>query len=199
MRIYAPLAPVGLFFSALCIANPEADPQQYTNNAPFSGAIYIVSPNGQQVTTTGTNMCPNYASISCSNINQPSWCCPNSFTCAAPPNSGGLIGCCPAGSSCGGSVNVASVTTITVQAAQQTNVVYVQPQPTTVAVYNVQQGVYCSTLTMDGPGLPTTRQGDCGTILIVNEGIPNMRTIGCGLGIVVVLLHLALGRMFQWI
>lgn len=27
---------------------------------------------------------------------------------------------------------------------------------------------YCSTLIADGPGLPTTRAGDCGTILVVS-------------------------------
>ena len=116
-----------------------------------------------------------------------------------PENSYGLIGCCPAGSSCGGIVNAASITTITVQAAQQTAIVYVQPPPTTVAVYNVVPvgGVYCSTLTMDGPGLPTTRQGSCGTILVVNEGMPSLRTLGCGMAIVIGFLHLALGRMFH--
>jgi hypothetical protein len=55
------------------IARPEAVPQQYTNNAPFSGAVYIVSPDGGQVTAQGTNMCPASASVSCSNVNQPSW------------------------------------------------------------------------------------------------------------------------------
>jgi hypothetical protein len=94
---------------------------------------------------------------------------------------------------------VASVTTITVQAAQQTAVVYVQPQPTTVGVYNVIPvgGAYCSTLTMNGPGLPTTRQGDCGTILVVNEGKPSLKTLGYGMAIVVGFMHLALGRMFH--
>lgn len=199
MPLSAPRSLAALLFPILCIADPEADPQQYTNYAPFSGAIYIVGPGGQQVSTTDANVCPNYASVSCSNINQPSWCCPSSYTCASPANSNGLIGCCPAGSSCGGSVNVASITTITVQAAQQTNVVYVQPQPTTVAVYDVGPvgGAYCSTLTLVGPGLPTTRQGDCGTILIVNEGIPSLKMIGYGTFIAVILFHLALGRMFH--
>jgi hypothetical protein len=52
---------------------PEAIPQQITNNAPFSGAVYIVSPDGQQVVAQGTNMCPASASVSCANVNQPSW------------------------------------------------------------------------------------------------------------------------------
>ena len=115
-----------------------------------------------------------------------------------------MIGCCPSGSQCGGSVNVQSVTTITVQAAQQTDYVYVQPPVTTVAVYHeptqvVQQAGFCATLTMDGPGLPTTREGDCGTILIVSEAMISTRAIGYGLSAVVILLHLVAGRMFHWI
>ena len=55
------------------IAKPEAIPQQLTNNAPFSGAVYIVSPDGGQVVAQGTNMCPASASVSCANVNQPSW------------------------------------------------------------------------------------------------------------------------------
>ena len=73
MRFHIPLGLAALFLPFLCIAAPEADPQTYTNNAPFSGAIYIVSPDGQQITTTNSNMCPNYASVSCSSINAPSW------------------------------------------------------------------------------------------------------------------------------
>lgn len=70
---FAPSRVLSLLFPILCLADPEADPQTYTNNAPFSGAIYIVNPNGQQVTTTDANMCPSYASVSCGSIGQPSW------------------------------------------------------------------------------------------------------------------------------
>ncbi|KAF2110553.1 hypothetical protein BDV96DRAFT_195274 [Lophiotrema nucula] len=124
-----------LLLSILCAADPnpepepepepEADPeaQTYTNNAPFSGAIYIVDPNGQQITAQGQNWCPNFASLSCGSMGSPSWCCPSGYTCATVANSG-IIGCCPAGSSCAGSVNGAAVTTVTVQAASaQTSVV----------------------------------------------------------------------------
>jgi hypothetical protein len=67
---------------SLCFAHPKADPdaqpeaeaaaepQTYQNN--FSGAIYIVYPDGQAV-TAGTNMCPNTAASSCSNAGYPSW------------------------------------------------------------------------------------------------------------------------------
>ncbi|KAF2468643.1 uncharacterized protein BDR25DRAFT_265439 [Lindgomyces ingoldianus] len=201
MQFLAPFRRHFFLLPILCIAEPDADPQ-YTNNAPFSGAIYIVNPNGESVNAAGTNYCPSYASVSCANMGSPSWCCPASYTCASPPNSGGLIGCCPSGSTCGGNVNVASITTVTVQAVQQTSYVYVQPQPTTVAVYNapttqvVAQGGFCSTLTMSGPGLPTTRQGDCGTILVVNEGYTNFKPVGYGIGAIAILLHLALARMF---
>ncbi|KAH7135999.1 hypothetical protein B0J11DRAFT_176458 [Dendryphion nanum] len=188
------------FSSAEPDAQPEAEPQQFTNNAPFSGAIYIVNPNGQEITTY-SNQCPSYAAQNCGSIGKTSWCCPGGYTCAAPQNANGMCGCCPVGSSCGGTINVASITTVTVQAAQQT--VYVHPEPTTVAVYGkpepsrvVYQGGFCSTLTMDGPGLPTTREAECGTILIVNQALPNLRPLGFGIGAVTILLHMAIWRIF---
>ncbi|KAF2003609.1 hypothetical protein P154DRAFT_78823 [Amniculicola lignicola CBS 123094] len=184
-----------VFANAEADAEPEADPQTYTNNAPFSGAIYIVNPNGQEITTANTNMCPSYASISCSNAGAPSWCCTNNYVCVAPANAGGLIGCCPSGSTCGGTINVASITTVTVQVQQQTSVVYVQPQPTVVNAPSQVFNGYCSTLTMKGRGLPTTAQGACGTILIVN-GAANLKAIPYGMGAIIILLHLAMGRMF---
>ncbi|KAH8636019.1 hypothetical protein IG631_07853 [Alternaria alternata] len=55
------------------IAKPEAIPQQISNNAPFSGAVYIVNPEGQSVVAQDANWCPSSASVSCSNVNQPSW------------------------------------------------------------------------------------------------------------------------------
>ncbi|OCK78359.1 hypothetical protein K432DRAFT_95949 [Lepidopterella palustris CBS 459.81] len=197
-----------LLFSSLVLASPET--QQYTY-APFSGAIYIVSPNGQQINTEATGMCPSYASESCSSIGQPSWCCPTSFTCAIPASSGGLIGCCPTGSTCSGSINAEAITTITVQSyitstispvyVQHTSVVYVQA--TTVApVYVAHTSAavvyngYCSTLVESGPGLPTTRQGDCGTILIVNAGRILGPGVGIGLGVLVGAGYFVAGRMF---
>lgn len=135
----------------------------------------------------------------------PTRCCPNSYTCAAPPNSNGLIGCCPTGNSCGGVVNVQSVTTITLQASQQTDVVYVQPPPTTAVVYANPQSTdtgpykgFCSTLTANGPGLPTTTEGDCGTILIVS-GAAIKLIMGYGICASVFFLHMILGKMLHWI
>ena len=87
MRLYGALRAVPFALPIFCAARPEALPealpqpeaiaeaeaQTYTNNAPFSGAIYIVNPDGQAVTAQGSNMCPNYASLSCGDISQPSW------------------------------------------------------------------------------------------------------------------------------
>lgn len=80
MRHFAPWKLTILLFGALCAATPEASPDaeadaepQLTNNAPFSGAVYLVNPNGEQVTAQGTNYCPSSASQSCSSVNAPSW------------------------------------------------------------------------------------------------------------------------------
>ncbi|KAF2675719.1 hypothetical protein K458DRAFT_425286 [Lentithecium fluviatile CBS 122367] len=148
-------------------------------------------------------MCPSYASLSCGEISQPSWCCPSGYTCVVPANTNGMVGCCPSGNSCGGSVNVASVSTVTVYSAQQTTQAYVLPTTTTVPVYNqpttVAAAGFCQTLTMSGPDLPRVTQGSCGTILIVNEGSQNSRTIGYGVGATLIFLRLAIGRMLRWI
>jgi len=197
------LAPWSLLVSSLTfaiaepIARPEAIPQQISNNAPFSGAVYIVNPDGQQVVAQDANMCPSSASVSCSNVDHPSWCCPANYACAVPANSNGLIGCCPSGNQCGGSVNVAQVTTVTVYPQQQTAVVYAQPPPATVyAQPNPAQGGFCATITMTGPGLPRVEQGGCGTILVV-AGAPSLKVLGVGATVVALFLHVALGRMFN--
>ncbi|KAF9700607.1 hypothetical protein EKO04_001445 [Ascochyta lentis] len=199
MRSFAP-SKIVLLLAALCAAAAEARPDavpQITNNAPFSGAVYLVNPNGEQVTAQGTNYCPSSASQSCSSVNAPSWCCPANYACVVPSNSNGLLGCCPSGSTCGGSVNAAQINTVTVQAQQYTT--YVQPNPT-VVVYNAPntvQGGFCATITMTGPGLPRAAEGQCGTILLVAEGTPSLKMIGAGVGLVVTLLHVALGRMHR--
>jgi hypothetical protein len=94
-------------------------------------------------------------------------------------------------------VNVAQISTVTVQAQQYTT--YVQPNPT-VVVYtapNPVQGGFCATITMDGPGLPRSAEGQCGTILLVAGGIRSSGTLGMGISLVAILLHVALGRMFR--
>jgi len=183
----------GLFSTAIALVqNPELlSPRQDTTYAPFSGAIYIVYPNGQSVNTANANMCPSYASVSCSSIGQPSWCCPTTYTCALPSSTSSLIGCCPPNTSCGGVVNAAAVTTITITSQYVATTVAPVVYPSTSYVYvnaytTTQQaggGVvyngYCSTLTANGPGLPTTRQGQCGTILVVNGG--DVVRVGLGL------------------
>jgi len=194
MRLLAPRALSLLSCIALCVAEPIAIPealpnaQTLQNNAPFSGAVYIVNPNGQQVVAQDSNWCPSTASVSCSTMGQPSWCCPANYACVSPANSNGLIGCCPSGSTCSGTVNVAEVHTVTVYPQPQTTV-YNQPNPV--------QGGFCATITMDGPGLPRTEQGQCGTILLVSAGIPSFKTLGVGAGVVALLLQLAFTRMFQ--
>ncbi|KAF2830810.1 hypothetical protein CC86DRAFT_391630 [Ophiobolus disseminans] len=203
MLHFAPGCLLALLFAshgvAEPIAKPEAVPQQFTNNAPFSGAVYIVDPNGGQVSAQGTNFCPSSASVSCSNVGLPSWCCPANYACASPANSNGLIGCCPSGNTCGGIVNVAQVTTVTVYPQQQTAIVYANPHPQTTVVVNNQPnqaaGGFCATITMSGPGLPRAEQGNCGTILLV-AGAPSLKVIGIAGSLVAVTLHLALGRMF---
>lgn len=210
MQLRRTLGAVPLFFPLFCAAAPEARPepeavaeaeaQTYSNNAPFSGAIYIVSPDGQAVTAQSSNQCPSFASTSCGDISKPSWCCPSGYTCAAPANANGMVGCCPNGSTCGGTVNVASVSTVTVYGVQQTTAVYVQPT-TTAVVYNQPATVtaaapgFCQTLTMSGPDLPRVTQGACGTILIVNQGA-QIRGAGAVFGSAITCLHFALRRIF---
>ncbi|KAF2753957.1 hypothetical protein EJ05DRAFT_160890 [Pseudovirgaria hyperparasitica] len=140
--------------------HPLPLPQTLINNAPFSGAIYIVDPSGQPITTTttpntnnpltnppaNTNICPATAPQPCSNLL--SWCCPTGYTCVAPASAAGLVGCCPDGATCTGTLDVALVTTVTVQVA-----VAQAPRTTVAGVYDgvggvVVQGGYCSTLTV---------------------------------------------------
>jgi len=141
-------------------------------------------------------------------------CCPNTYTCATVPSSPGLIGCCPSGSTCSGSVNAAAITTVTVQElvtstlapvyVAQTSVVYVQATTTVQPVYVAQTtavvveggGPYCATLTENGPGLPTARPGSCGTILIVSGAERGVRALAVGGVAVVVGLQVVVGRVF---
>jgi hypothetical protein len=97
----------------------------------------------------------------------------------------GVVGCCPAGSACSGTVNQAQITTITVtttatvQAGPQTQTVVQQPAiggpvfavgSTRTSQGSIVYDGYCSTLYMHGMPLPTTGHGACGTILILNRG-----------------------------
>ncbi|KAF1984289.1 hypothetical protein K402DRAFT_148243 [Aulographum hederae CBS 113979] len=165
-------------------ANPAALPEPQTNvYEPFSGAIYVYGGDGQGFSSASPAQCPGNAPQNCGNINVWNWCCPTGDTCHMLSNS--LVGCCPSGASCGGQINAAQITTVTVYAQQNPTTVYQQPTtvyagggggvyvaPTTEVVSqqggggNVYNG-YCSTLVADGPGLPTERAGECGTILVV--------------------------------
>jgi hypothetical protein len=123
-------------------------------------------------------------------------CCPANYQCAVPANSNGLIGCCPNGNQCGGVVNVAQVTTVTVYPQQQTVYAAAPPPATVYHEPNPAQGGFCATVTMSGPDLPRAGQGSCGTILIV-AGAPSLKVLGAGAGVVAFFMHFALGRMFN--
>ncbi|EOD46574.1 hypothetical protein UCRNP2_6677 [Neofusicoccum parvum UCRNP2] len=156
------LAILGLF------AHPAAAQDVY---APFSGAIYIVGADGVQISAASPAYCPQ--------------CCATDHTCQYLSSSS-VVGCCPAGQTCSGGVSAQQITTVTVTVIQtqtqyvqgQGTTVYGGPayvQPTTTAYVGAQGGGnvyagYCSTLIADGPGLPTTRAGDCGTILVRGLG-----------------------------
>ncbi|KAL1297191.1 hypothetical protein AAFC00_004762 [Neodothiora populina] len=65
---------------------------------------------------------------------------------------------------------------------------YLQQQTTTQNVY----GAYCSTLYANGGNLPTTRAGDCGTILVLSAGTRILSDTRMLIGVAsVVLFHLA--------
>lgn len=126
-------------------------------------------------------------------------CCPGGCSCVQQQNQNGYIGCCPSGQTCGGSVLVQTVT-VTAQ-AQQTDAVVVPLVYTTTTQYNpyTAPAGYCQTLTMNGPNLPRVTQGQCGTILIVNESAHTWKPIGSGVAGVFLLIQVSLMRMFRWI
>lgn len=62
-----------------------------------------------------------------------------------------------------------------------TYVQYTTPAAGSV-VSQAAAGGYCSTLYAVGPGLPTTRQGSCGTILVTSGGGSLRRRGGQGAG-----------------
>jgi hypothetical protein len=148
-------------------------------------------------------------------------CCPSGNVCSW---SNAQVACCPSGCTCSGweAVNGYSATSyyqqptstyyqpqstyyqptstviigggvVTQQAGPTT--VYTQQQPTTQQYY----GQYCSTLTQNGPHLPTTAAGECGTILIVAPSEAARYAMGwIRLGVVLVGMQ-AFGAMaFAW-
>lgn len=125
--------------------------------------------------TTGTDMLMKHS------------CCASGYYCGtASPN---VIGCCANGQTCAGAIGGATtlypvVVTVTSYYTGGgavapggyytiTTTVYNTPATTpyvtaTTTSINLIQG-YCSTLTANGPGLPTVRQGSCGEILVVSK------------------------------
>jgi hypothetical protein len=109
--------------------------------------------------------------------------------------SNGVVGCCPFGSSCQGTVNAAQVTTIIV-----TKYVTSTPYPKSTTTTSIVPNRYCSTLVAHGPNLPTTAQGVCGTILIISGA--DMRPIGWKLPVLITGFYGTLGLYsffrFRW-
>jgi len=60
---------------AVAVAEPRAKAvrQVVYNNAPFSGAIYIVGANGAQLSSASAALCPNQAPQGCGNIGVWNW------------------------------------------------------------------------------------------------------------------------------
>lgn len=115
----------------------------------------------------------------------------------------GYVGCCLEGSNCAGPVPLVSTVTITAQAQQTVPVIYPQQYTTTPThcpnCYSPPPAAagFCQTLTMRGPGLPVVTQGQCGTILIVNESSRNLRPVGLGVVGIFFTMQLAVARMFR--
>jgi len=172
---------------------PAADPQTFSNYAPFSGAIYIVNggQGGTQFSSASPAQCPANAPQGCGNINVWNWCCPSSNTCQNLSN--GIVGCCPSGATCSGSVNANQITTVTVtttvaMAATINTFVQVPGSATTVGggvggvLVNgpatgttrlVPAGPFCTTLYMNGYPIPTAVRAGCGTMLIMSPPASN--------------------------
>jgi hypothetical protein len=102
-----PIAKPEPFPGALAEAEPDAlgTRQILYNNAPFSGAIYIVGANGAQLTPASAAWCPNYAPQGCGNIGVWNWCCPSGNSCAWANSDHSVVGCCPSGTTCSGSID----------------------------------------------------------------------------------------------
>jgi len=120
-------------------------------------------------------------------------CCPSGHTCAWLSDS--VVGCCPPGCSCSNTNRIntaAAVVTQTLAAVQQPTVTYIGQTTVIVGAGGAHWGGppsgppngppngpppgahfdgYCSTLYANGPNLPTTAAGPCGTILVLNTGV----------------------------
>ena len=149
--------------------------------------------------------------------------------------SNGVVGCCPSGSNCGGTVNAAQITTMTVTqyltttqypqtpttAVQYLTTTQYPQTPTTVVQIGSQTSTtilsgifvtesattpsivynsYCSTLIANGPNLPTTAQGVCGTILVISHA--DVRPVGWKLPTLIIAFYGSLGLYscfgFRW-
>ncbi|KAI9697144.1 MAG: hypothetical protein M1820_007879 [Bogoriella megaspora] len=169
------------------IAKAEALPDGGGNVYQFSGAIYYGSGSGSYQSQGGSYqsaapaVCPSDHPTSCTNIGEPSWCCPSGNTCGWASNQ--VVGCCPDGETCSGTIGGYNQggPTSTVYSAPPTTTYYSNPGTTVV----VQSGAattqylnpgtttafsgFCTTIIAHGPGLPTEAAAGCGTALVVAE------------------------------
>ncbi|KAF2720160.1 hypothetical protein K431DRAFT_211368, partial [Polychaeton citri CBS 116435] len=157
----------------------------------FSGAVYITGGGpyteggggsytqtvvGGGQTPAQQAQCPAGYPQRCDALGQSDYCCPANNYCAYDTNH--AVACCPNGQTCQGAAGGYQPSTYYAPTTYYTP----SPQPTTVYVAGGAGGVYqttttepyygngagyCSTLIMSGATLPTTAQGDCGTILIL--------------------------------
>jgi len=167
-------------------------------NIQFTGAVQVVngvpnvagSPPGgpplpQQSTGNAVQaQCPADNPVSCTNIQQPSFCCPSDQVCSYRNS---VVACCPQGQTCTGSPQggggaggaqhgsfpPTSYSQPT-QAPQYPGAGYAAPTTTQGYAETLLYGQesYCSTLYAKGPNLPATQAAPCGTILILPaEGV----------------------------
>ncbi|EME84359.1 uncharacterized protein MYCFIDRAFT_210858 [Pseudocercospora fijiensis CIRAD86] len=184
VRRRAPIPSILLVWSILSSLAATTTAQEINN---FTGSLQIVNGNGVYSGTSGGGgsdgtatgavqaQCPANFPVSCTNIQQPSYCCPSGNYCQWANS---VVACCPNGKTCSGSVQAPTTTYY-----QEASTIYQHPgttvyvaggggivttqSPVTVQTVGYAGGGYCSTLVAVGPGLPTTGSGSCGTILIV--------------------------------
>jgi hypothetical protein len=128
-------------------------------------------------------------------------CCPSGNICAVL--SSNIVGCCPAGQSCQGFSG--AISTITAGSGNQiaTNVQVIQTsaaQPTggaligdpIIQTVTVAGNIACTTMTMNGAGVPTFRSASCGQMLILPGDAVGRRVKSEGWMLLIVVMSVAL-------
>ncbi|KAK5174206.1 uncharacterized protein LTR77_001286 [Saxophila tyrrhenica] len=175
----------------------------------FTGAIWLKGQNHGSYAVPA--QCPADHPIGCSDIGAADYCCPSGQTCQWADSK---PACCPNGCTCtgfagagAGGYHATSWYATTTEWQPQTTYVAPAPQHTSyVAPAGAAGGYqqYCSTLYAHGPNLPTTAQGDCGTILVMDpDDVPSgaeggrVKGVGYGrLGVMVGGLQVLGGMLF---